>query len=1358
MGDNTDAFDKVLQALQAISPSDLPIVGKNLHRFLTQVLQHKKKARPNPGTGMQGILSRLLNGWPPFRNQGSTTSMSFDSPDSSFEHFFADALAAIRSLCPQAVAGPVSSSEQTVGGSSEVSQEDSENSITSIPAFFLKYSVSESNQQLPELISSNPALLKNFQALLDRHQTACKAAPSLLGLSHQPTEDAFKNAFQKQRQEVLWLSAMPHTASYKGKLKRLKKAERQLRLAGILTPVNDVEYDGGLLARLNAFSELLEGDHFSDSKSKDSMALCKAHIKAIERALRPQEGWHLGGLLPRTSSELTLYYAKLIASLKALAFSDTSIKEDRKKVQAAITYLKHLLSADVEAAAAPTDEDHSEAIGTEQSDGTVSEGAIVDSEARTDPPIQALSGAFGWTGIDQQSKSLLESFKDITQQMIALDQGEVIEGQQRYSTSLARKMLTGSYYHGKHDDAVYRNVFKRMGFQFLYTLGFKGHYQAAGTRRTQKHFVDAMERLALIDSTGTLLEAVQRVLNEEVSSSKSHFPDYEKLILKLHGQFEQVDAGYRRALQDQYQDYEKKLYHSYADTAGDDGSVALIPAGHEENKGSISSKTKRLIELLLMGESPEIKDKIQKLKGEIRVYNAEKVGKQFFRKLVPSPKEGRARVDLSGLLKDCAFYQARLQKQRAAYQRNLKALKKPINRLSEELGVPLRIVNFERETKVNQSTSEEAKKAKKRLKKVFELEQVAIALRQELAEAQDNSKKNRTQQLITDFREKIEALSLEEEQKQALKEFLELQNGENEGTRFVAEDQSQAPTLDDFMMMLRDMQMSSYRVAVSDSVIGHADKQHRRAVKKRNQEISSTASTMLGIGEGAVAAVGFALFFASIIPVWGLIPLATLVFIGGFSCNKLLVMDDSYSVLNAIFLGELFQDENGDDLPLWEKIVISLFGTLSLGVGISYGALGANCLTKTILLPVFSMLVAHRVALIAALALSTGPLGATAIGMTAIFFVVLGDLFKNRKERWQGIKSYFKADYAIDWDRWEKLKANHNVLVALSDYLLRVTMSALKLAFAVALTAMITIMSIGLFYKSSLGLLKLLTTNSWTGMAASIATGVNAFVSGIFGVQKNMNTINVLTLGGVVVFPFKTIFSMLGLGLACFVEMPIRCLVNALSFIVTKGCYAPCDLVPNSTLLSLSHLFSFLDGIAKKVNEALWSPVVHPGAPVGEAPVKKAAPVEAEQNNLGRLSKLHAGISKFLSPFVIGVVSPNSASQGLLIGSSGAPFFNGVTGNIAQSMAVSLGVSTATFNSATPNSIGVNAAAEARFVASVELAQKQVSSQSAQEQRGASVPNFFSRTLKQARGEQTVVMAEAEVVAEEKSCESAGGS
>src|SRR3990167_10179693 len=134
---------------------------------------------------------------------------------------------------------------------------------------------------------------------------------------------------------------------------------------------------------------------------------------------------------------------------------------------------------------------------------------------------------------------------------------------------------------------------------------------------------------------------------------------------------------------------------------------------------------------------------------------------------------------------------------------------------------------------------------------------------------------------------------------------------------------------------------------------------------------------------------------------------------------------------------------------------------------------------------------AKMLAVIMGIGISSTPVGFVAVGLAAIFYTVLLDFIKNK--RWIGIAAYLKETYAPAY--WSELSGGEkwtHVIRCVFFY-------APKLLLGLAVSAVVTGASLGLFHNSSVNLLKMFTCPG--GVASTIAwvpTALNVLMTTSF--------------------------------------------------------------------------------------------------------------------------------------------------------------------------------------------------------------------------------------------------------------------
>jgi len=284
-------------------------------------------------------------------------------------------------------------------------------------------------------------------------------------------------------------------------------------------------------------------------------------------------------------------------------------------------------------------------------------------------------------------------------------------------------------------------------------------------------------------------------------------------------------------------------------------------------------------------------------------------------------------------------------------------------------------------------------------------------------------------------------------------------------------------------------------------------KKHRRRVKKINYNTATAASVVLGVGEGAVAGVGIAVFAAALLAPPALpiaIALGISVFIAGAITNYFLGRSTTYDILNQWRFGNLFVDQHGRPASRATKMSVIMVSLIpSLAGGFIYAAISANAIFISVLTPLISFAggsaFLHVLLIAGAVGLVCLPVvGLTAVAMTCIFFFVLRDFVLNK--RWNDIGKYFKEHFYAPWSELTaKERAWH------------ITNCALKLGLitiGLALMITVTVISLGCFYNKALNLLALFATpKNPARIIAWTASGITSSVAFLFGTKDSLSVL-----------------------------------------------------------------------------------------------------------------------------------------------------------------------------------------------------------------------------------------------------------
>jgi hypothetical protein len=276
-------------------------------------------------------------------------------------------------------------------------------------------------------------------------------------------------------------------------------------------------------------------------------------------------------------------------------------------------------------------------------------------------------------------------------------------------------------------------------------------------------------------------------------------------------------------------------------------------------------------------------------------------------------------------------------------------------------------------------------------------------------------------------------------------------------------------------------------------------------IKKRQtqsiiQKVASIEAFTSSIGEGFVAVTGI-IALTLIFPVFAVIGI---VGISGWYINRLLFKDDSEDVLNAFFIKKeienngklekhrlifLIKDENGNYKPISrkKKIAICIIGAFSNFTGLVSGAL--NFIST--LAVIFS-----NQAILAPLCIVSAALPGVglALAVTWIFFKVIADFIKY--DRHIEIARYVnKTFFDVPWTEMRSDEKRKHIGKC-------VTKTFICLG-AIAVTAVVTIASFGVFYNSCLDLLSKIANANPMPYIAKASSWINSIISFPFQVHTS---------------------------------------------------------------------------------------------------------------------------------------------------------------------------------------------------------------------------------------------------------------
>lgn len=561
--------------------------------------------------------------------------------------------------------------------------------------------------------------------------------------------------------------------------------------------------------------------------------------------------------------------------------------------------------------------------------------------------------------------------------------------------------------------------------------------------------------------------------------------------------------------------------------------------------------------------------------------------------------------------------------------------------------------------------------------------------------------------------------------------------------------------------------LRSAKEAINNDSKNTSEKAAARAKKSWFRFVANQGSVQVGITQGSTSFVGFNLFFAALVPmIFISLPLALLVGMGAALCNTILVRQDTYDTLKKFFLGGLFINDDGEYVlnidpksPKWSYvkaafrvICMVIVAAGSIGCGFSYGALAFSAMIKSIITPLFNLL-ALKVSAIIPTLFAAIPAIATMIGLTALFFVVAADFVVNFSARCKSIWNYFKTTYGINWDSVNDICVKYHtrfdfkvfgitvrplaLSIALGSYVLGIVSNLAKLAIAVTFCLIYTTACFGSFYASGRALMLAVSTSSWSSIMVTVLTYSNAVITGAFGLQKNLDFVDGISIGSIVTFIPKLAISIVGLA-AVFIEKVTRAVTQLSLFTVgaatqiaempfkliaiglNKLHLFPKSLTP-SIKSSLTHLFpskwmpSLLPKLApaatrwllkpfdnvgklKVFNKTIWKPTNH-------QPIAKLVPADDTRPNSKSgqsIAKMHRIKLQHLWDMLMGCVSVNMVGQMLLFG--GDKDAQKTTSTIThQSIAGPSIIVATTIGSGGPNGLASKASVDSKRVPFAEV-------------------------------------------------------
>jgi hypothetical protein len=268
-----------------------------------------------------------------------------------------------------------------------------------------------------------------------------------------------------------------------------------------------------------------------------------------------------------------------------------------------------------------------------------------------------------------------------------------------------------------------------------------------------------------------------------------------------------------------------------------------------------------------------------------------------------------------------------------------------------------------------------------------------------------------------------------------------------------------------------------------------AAQKNKRKIKARNSTIAGIGAGTSSIGEAAVSIVG-------ILGATSLFPAYAVIAVVGFSAwyiNRLLFKNDSEDCLNAMFLKKqisingvleehrlIFLDKNNQPISKTKKMLICTLGALTFFTGLVSAALN---FVDTLKLILFS----HQTAFVAlAAAGASVPALGLLIGFSCILFKVVADFI--RYDRHKEIKEYvYKTFIDVPWKEMTAGERAKHIGTCVAKTAVCLT--------ALAITAIVTIASFGVFYDATLKTFKYVANASVSGIIAKMSSWINSLIT-----------------------------------------------------------------------------------------------------------------------------------------------------------------------------------------------------------------------------------------------------------------------
>jgi hypothetical protein len=282
--------------------------------------------------------------------------------------------------------------------------------------------------------------------------------------------------------------------------------------------------------------------------------------------------------------------------------------------------------------------------------------------------------------------------------------------------------------------------------------------------------------------------------------------------------------------------------------------------------------------------------------------------------------------------------------------------------------------------------------------------------------------------------------------------------------------------------------------------------QDKRKIKSRNKKIAIIGANTSSVGEAAIAVTG-------ILSAISFLPAIAVILVVGFSAwyiNRLLFKNDSEDCLNALFLKKqidnngvleehrlIFLDKNNKPISATKKILICTLGALTFFTGLVSAALNFVDTFKLILLS------HHTAIVILTASVAAFPAMGILIGLTCILFKVIADFIRN--DRYKEIKEYlYKTFIDVPWKEMTNGEKAQHIGKCVAKTVICLT--------ALAITAIVTVASFGVFYNATLTAFKYVANAKASNVIAKLASWVNSLITLPFQIDNSNKVMQSMAL------------------------------------------------------------------------------------------------------------------------------------------------------------------------------------------------------------------------------------------------------